>query len=289
MASVARVKAIVQLARLDRPVGTYLLLWPTLAALWLAADDIPPLGILATFIGGTFVMRAAGCVINDIADRNIDPQVERTKNRPLADGRLSLTIAWFVFVALLLSAVFIVWTLNPWTRVVAACGALIAFVYPFLKRITNLPQVALGLAFSWGVPMAAFAINEQMTIPMWILFLANFIWVIAYDTQYAMTDRDDDLKIGVGSTAILFGDRDILYLRLMHLSILALLIVVGAISSLGLLYYVLLVIVAALFVYQHRLTRHRSPTDCFKAFLNNAHVGLALFFGVLLGVHAPWL
>ena len=282
------IKALGQLTRLDRPVGTYLLLWPTLSALWLAAEGVPPFGVLLIFIVGTFVMRAAGCVINDIADRNIDPHVERTKNRPLADGRLSLTTAWAVFAVLLFLAGLVLWPLNLATKVVAIIGALIAVIYPFLKRITNLPQIALGLAFSWGIPMAAFAINEAMTASLWLFFFSNFIWVIAYDTQYAMTDRNDDLKIGVGSTAIFFGDRDNVYLRYMHGAIIVLLVVVGFTSSLGIFYYLSLFFAAGLFVYQAHLTRHRVPDQCFKAFLNNAHVGLVLLVGILSGVHVPW-
>lgn len=282
------IKALGQLTRLDRPVGTYLLLWPTLSALWLAADGVPPFGVLVIFIVGTFVMRAAGCVINDIADRNIDPHVERTKNRPLADGRLSVMTAWAVFAVLLCVAGLILWPLNLATKVVAVLGALIAVIYPFLKRITNLPQIALGLAFSWGTPMAAFAINEAMTASLWLFFLSNFIWVIAYDTQYAMTDRNDDLKIGVGSTAIFFGDRDNVYLRYMHGAIVVLLVIVGFASSLGIFYYLSLFIVTGLLVYQAHLTKHRVPEQCFKAFLNNAHVGLVVLVGILLGVHAQW-
>ena len=288
MNGVDTLKAIGQLTRLDRPIGTYLLLWPTLSALWLAAEDTPRFGILVAFIVGTFVMRAAGCVINDIADRNIDPLVERTKTRPLADGRLSVNTAWAVFTFLLILAGLVVWSLNLATKIVAVCGALIAVIYPFLKRVTNFPQIALGLAFSWGIPMAAFAVNEAMTTTLWIFFLSNFIWVIAYDTQYAMTDRDDDLKIGVGSTAIFFGERDIFYLRVMHVAFLVLLLTLGIVSSLGLAYFISLCIAAGLLVYQHNLTKHRVPDQCFKAFLNNAHVGLVVFVGILLGVHVQW-
>lgn len=288
MNSLETIKALGQLTRLNRPVGTYLLLWPTLSALWLAAEGVPPFGVLVIFIIGTFVMRAAGCVINDIADRNIDPHVERTKNRPLADGRLNVTTAWTVFAVLLFVAGSILWPLNLATKIVAILGALIAVIYPFLKRVTNLPQIALGLAFSWGIPMAAFAVNESMTTTLWIFFLSNFIWVIAYDTQYAMTDRDDDLKIGVGSTAIFFGDRDIFYLRIMHVAFLILLLTLGFVSSLGLAYFISLCIAAGLLVYQHNLTKHRVPQQCFKAFLNNAHVGLVIFVGILLGVHVQW-
>ena len=288
MTMTATLKAVAQLTRLDKPVGTYLLLWPTLVALWLAAGGVPPIEILAAFVAGTFVMRAAGCVINDIADRHVDQHVERTRHRPLADGRLNVSTAWILFAILLCTAALIVWTLNPITRAVAVGGAVMAAIYPFLKRVTNLPQVALGLAFSWGIPMASTAINQGMTDTIWVLFLANFLWVIAYDTQYAMTDRNDDLQIGIGSTAILFGERDLLYIGLMQLSMLGLLVVVGVIGSLGVLYYVSLVAVAGLFVRQYRLTKDRNASHCFRAFLNNTHVGLVLFLGTLLGIHIAW-
>ena len=277
----AKLKAYGELMRLDRPVGTLLLLWPTLAALWLAGDGQPPTAILIAFIAGTFVMRAAGCVINDLADRNIDPNVERTKGRPLADGRIGATEALVLFAALGLLAFLIVLTLNVTTRWLAVAGIAIVLIYPFMKRYTYMPQVVLGAAFSWGIPMAGTAITGTVSQSMWVYFVASVFWIVAYDTLYAMVDRRDDLEAGVKSTAILFADNDRLIIGVLQASVVLLLWLLGLRQGFEHVYYVALLTVIGLFGYQQRLIRKREETMCFRAFLNNVWVGFAIFGGVV--------
>jgi 4-hydroxybenzoate polyprenyltransferase len=286
-----RTLAYFELMRLDRPVGTFLLLWPTLAALWLAADGLPPLHLIAIFTVGTFIMRSAGCVINDFADRGWDGLVERTRNRPLAAGRVSTREALLLFAALSLAAAFLLVFLNPLTRWLAVVGFGIATLYPFMKRWTHLPQVALGAAFSWGLVMAYASVQDQVPPAAWLLFLGSLAWIVSYDTLYAMVDRDDDLRVGIKSTAILFGSGDRLIVGLLQATTLATLALLGAQTGLGLLYHLGLAAAAMLFGYQHYLIRTRSRDGCFKAFLNNVWVGFALFAGValdtMLGAGAP--
>ncbi len=275
-----KLTAIKHITRMDKPIGTYLLLWPTYWALWIASDGWPSLHMLLVFSLGVFLMRSAGCIINDYADRHIDGAVQRTQNRPLVTGALSSSEALQLFASFILFAFGLVLTLSDYTIALSFVAVLLAASYPFMKRITHLPQVVLGAAFSWGMIMV-FA-EEQGKIPLvaWLLFSANVLWTIAYDTMYAMVDRDDDLNIGVKSTAILFGNHDkriILFLQLMTL---ALLFTVGELLAFGWPYQLSLVIAAGFFCYQQILIAGRERERCFQAFLNNHYVGLVVFVGV---------
>lgn len=271
-----------QLARLDKPIGTLLLLWPTLWALWLASAGAPSFSLFLIFTAGVFVMRSAGCVINDYADRRFDGYVKRTASRPLPAGRLTASRALLFFLLLVLLAFVLVWQLNQFTIYLSVGGLLLAAIYPFMKRVTSLPQVVLGMAFSWSIPMAYGAVNGTLSVTCWLLFLANLLWTVAYDTMYAMVDRDDDLKIGVKSTAILFGERDRLYIALLQLATLGLLILTGWLEQLTASYFISLLLAAALFLYQQWLIRHRQRDACFRAFLNNNWVGMLIFAGIVL-------
>ena len=281
-----RLFAYTQLMRLDKPVGTLLLLWPTLAALWIAAEGVPPLPILLAFVAGTFVMRAAGCVINDIADRNFDGHVARTQERPLPQGRVSTTEAFVLFAVLLVLAFAIVMTLNTATRVLAVAGVLIAISYPFLKRWSHLPQVVLGAAFSWGIPMAFTATTGSLSALAWILFGASALWIIAYDTQYAMVDRRFDVEIGLKSSAILFATADRAVIGALQCAALALFFLGGAQAGFRHAFFAALAAVAALFIYHQWLIRTREENACFKAFRNNVWVGFALFAGAVIEYQA---
>ena len=273
----------IQLMRMDRPIGTFLLLWPTLWALWLAGNGQPDPTIVIIFVLGTIVMRAAGCVINDYADRNLDPHVERTMNRPLANGTLSTAQALVLFSLLLCIALVLVALLNPLARYLSVIAALLAVLYPFSKRFTHFPQCILGLAFSMGIPMAYAALMETIPLEAWILFAANFLWIVAYDTQYAMVDRDDDLLIGVKSTAILFGKFDNIAIAVLQAGAVALLVLVGWLSDLSWHFYIGLSIAIILMVYQQYLCRERVRENCLRAFLNNNWIGAVVFFGIVLG------
>lgn len=270
-----------ELMRLDRPVGTLLLLWPTLAALWLAAEGVPPLGILAAFVAGTFLARSAGCVVNDIADRDFDGRVRRTRNRPLPRGTVSVTAALLLLLGLGVLCVGIVLTLHPLAQALALIGAAVAGVYPFLKRWTHLPQLALGVAFSWGIPMAFAAATGAIGATAWTLFAASLVWIVGYDTIYAMIDRDDDLAIGIKSTAILFGHADRVAIGVLQLTTVGLLAYLGASRGFAHAYYVGVLAMAALFVHQQRLIRTRERAACARAFGNNVWAGFALFAGTV--------
>jgi 4-hydroxybenzoate polyprenyltransferase len=270
-----------RLMRLDRPVGTLLLLWPTLAALWLAADGMPPWHLVLIFTLGTFLMRSAGCVVNDYADREWDRHVKRTAARPLTSGQLSVREALVAFAALSAAALTLLIFLNPLTRWLALGGFGIAVLYPFMKRWTYLPQVVLGAAFSWGLLMAYTAVLENLPREAWLLFLASLFWIVAYDTEYAMVDRDDDLRVGIKSTAILFGSADRLMIALLQGCALASLALFGALREFGTPYHLALCGMLSLFGWQHVLIRHRERDACFRAFLNNTWVGLTFFVGVL--------
>lgn len=277
-----KLTAIKQITRMDKPIGTYLLLWPTYWALWIASDGWPSVHMLLVFSLGVFFMRSAGCIINDFADRKIDGAVKRTQNRPLVTGALSSSEALQLFATFVLLAFALVLTLSDYTIMLSIVAVLLAASYPFTKRITHFPQLVLGAAFSWGMIMA-FA-QEQGEIPVvaWLLFSANVLWTVAYDTMYAMVDRDDDLRIGVKSTAIIFADSDkriILFLQLMTL---ALLFTVGDILAFGWPYQLSLVIAAGFFCYQQILIAGRDRDRCFQAFLNNHYVGLVVFIGVTI-------
>ena len=270
------------LMRADRPVGTLLLLWPTLAALWLAADGAPPIGLILVFTLGTWLMRSAGCVINDIADRKIDGHVARTETRPLATGRVSTRNAVMLFLGLAAAAGCLLFFLNPLTRLLAVAGLGIAAVYPLMKRWTYLPQVVLGAAFSWGLIMAYAAIQGRLPIDAWLLFIASLTWIVAYDTMYAMVDREDDLRIGVRSTAILFGAQDRLMIALLQgVTLTALILLAEVIAARGAFQLGILAAVG-FFLYQHYLIRNRERDGCFVAFTNNVWVGFSLFAGVVL-------
>lgn len=270
-----------RLMRMDRPIGTLLLLWPTLWSLWIAAKGMPSIKNLVIFVLGVFVMRAAGCVINDFADRNFDGKVKRTKDRPLVTGDLSSKEAIGLFIVLCLIAFGLVLMTDPLTIKLSIGGLLLAFCYPFMKRHTHLPQVVLGAAFAWGIPMAYAAEAGELHRGMWIIYLATVLWTVAYDTFYAMVDRDDDLKIGVKSTAILFGEQDRLLTGVLQGMALYALLLVGNRFELGGFYYLGLTVAGGLFVYQQWLIRFRKREDCFKAFLNNNWVGAAVFAGIV--------
>jgi 4-hydroxybenzoate polyprenyltransferase len=275
-------QGIVQITRADKPIGTYLLLWPTYWALWIAGDGFPTLHWLFVFTLGVFVMRSAGCVINDWADRKVDGQVKRTQNRPLVTGLLTPNDAMSLFGLLIGISLGLVLTLSWFTIQLSVVAVLLAASYPFMKRYTQLPQVVLGAAFSWGMIMAfAEGMGEIPTVA-WLLFSANLLWTVAYDTMYAMVDRDDDLKIGVKSTAILFGRHDKRIILLLQLATLALLMSVGEILAFGWPYQLSLVIAAGFFCYQQILIVNRDREKCFQAFLNNHFVGLIVFIGIAM-------
>ena len=271
-----------RLMRLHRPIGIWLLLWPTLWALWLASSGHPDPKIFLIFVIGTIVVRSAGCVINDFADRKIDPHVERTADRPLARGEVSPAEALILFVALMLIALGLVLTMNRLTILFAIAGAAVTVVYPFTKRFLSTPQFVLGIAFAWGVPMAFAAEQAEVSRVGWLLFLAAVIWVVVYDTQYAMADRNDDLKIGVRSTAILFGDLDRVFVGGLQALLLASLYLVGRSAELGVWYYGGLGAAALFALYQQTLIRDRDAGRCVRAFLNNAWLGGAVFVGIAL-------
>jgi len=277
-----RLKDYARLMRLHRPIGSLLLLWPTLWALWIAAQGRPGLHVLAVFMLGVVLMRSAGCVINDYADRDFDPHVERTRDRPIAAGRVSPREALVLFATLCLIAFALVLTLNRLTILLSFAGAFLAAIYPFVKRFTHLPQFYLGAAFGWGIPMAFAAQTGGIPPAGWVLFAANVCWSVAYDTAYAMVDRDDDRKVGVKSTAILFGRHDRAMVFLFHVLTLSLLAYSGALAGLGLRYYAGLVAAFGFVLYQQHLMRDRTRDGCFRAFLNNNWFGAAVFAGLLL-------
>lgn len=273
--------------RIDRPVGTLLLLWPTLAALWLAAEGVPPLDLVAVFVVGTFLARSAGCVVNDIADRRFDGHVERTRQRPLATGEVSVGEALGLLAVLAAACVLVVLALDPLAQALAAFGALLAVIYPFLKRWTHLPQAGLGLAFSWGIPMAFAAATGTVSGVGWLLFAASWAWIVAYDTVYAMVDRDDDVRIGVKSTAVLLGRADRAAVAVLQLVFLAMLVAVGVRLALAPAYYLGVLIVAVLLIRQQLLIRRRERDACFRAFGSNVWVGFALFLGTVAAYWSP--
>lgn len=279
-----RINPYLRLVRMDRPIGTFLLLWPTLWALWLAGNGEPDPTVVLIFIAGTFVMRAAGCAINDYADRNFDAHVARTSNRPLATGELRPDQALWTFAILLAIAFLLVWQLNRVTILLSLAGALVAAIYPFTKRYTHLPQLVLGIAFSWGIPMAYAALTGGIPAEAVVLFLANFAWIVAYDTQYAMADREDDLLIGVKSTAILFGRYDNVAVGMLHLVALLLLVYIGFRRDFGWHYDAGLVAAAIFAVYQQYLCRNRDRDLCFQAFRNNNWFGAMVFSGLVLAL-----
>ena len=262
--------------RIDRPIGTYLVMWPALWSLWLAAKGVPDIHLLLVFISGAFLMRSAGCVINDFADRHIDGHVQRTQHRPLATAVITSKEALQLFILLCLSAAVLLLFTNALTASYAVLAFLLATLYPFTKRFTQLPQVILGMAFSCSIPMAFAAQTNNVPLVALALYVAVISWVVAYDTFYAMVDREDDIKINVKSTAILFGRHDRIITALLQLIFLALLILIGHQQALGTIYFSSLLIISGLFLYQQHLIKDRSPAACFKAFLNNNFVIITL-------------
>jgi len=277
-----RLQEYARLMRLDRPIGIWLLLWPTLWALWVAGNGHPDPKLLIVFVLGVTVMRSAGCIVNDFADRNVDPYVRRTRERPLAARRVTPAEALLLFVALMGVALWLATYLNAFTLRLACVGAALTVSYPFVKRFFALPQLYLALAFSWGVPMAFGALLGTLPRVAWVMFVASVIWVTIYDTLYAMVDRDDDLKIGVNSSAIVFADMDRLIVGALQLTMLLALLLMGRSLLFGNAYLTALGVAAVLFVYQQWLIRARDPDQCLRAFLNNHYVGMAIFVGILL-------
>lgn len=270
------------LMRLDRPIGTMLLLWPTLWALWVAGDGRPDPRVFAVFVIGVFLMRSAGCVINDFADRRFDPFVHRTRDRPIATGRVSPQEGLLLFAGLILIAAGLVLTMNRLTQLLALAGALLAIAYPFMKRLIAAPQFVLGMAFGWSVPMAFAAQTGEVPTVAWLMYFSVALWTTAYDTMYGMVDRSDDAKIGVKSTAILFADADRFWIGIMQLMTLLGLYLVGRTLEMGVWYRIGLFAAACSALYQQLLIRNRKPEDCFKAFLNNSTFGALVFAGILL-------
>lgn len=276
--------AYLQLTRMDRPIGALLLLWPTWWALWLAAKDFPPVGPLVIFTLGVFAMRAAGCAINDYADRKLDPLVARTAGRPIASGRVTPREALYVFAGLLVFAFVLVLFTNRLTILLSFAGAALAAAYPFTKRYTHLPQVVLGAAFGWSIPMAFAAVSNNVPPVAWLLFIANIIWSVVYDTEYAMVDRDDDIRAGAKSTAILFADADLVIIGILMATFLLAMLLVGTRSGLGWPYWIGLCATAGLFGYQQWIMRERARDACLTAFRHNNWVGLALWVGIVLAL-----
>jgi 4-hydroxybenzoate polyprenyltransferase len=277
-----RLRDYARLMRLDRPIGILLLLWPVLWALWIAGAGQPALPVLLVFVAGVALMRSAGCVINDYADRDFDPLVERTRDRPIAAGRVRPNEALVLFVVLALSAFALVLFMNRLTILLSFVGAVLAASYPFMKRWTSLPQFYLGAAFGWGVPMAFAAQTGGVPAEAWILFGATLCWAVAYDTAYAMVDRKDDIRVGVKSTAILFGRADRPMIALFHALTLMLLAWAGARAGLGPAYYTGLLLAAGLAGWQQWLIRTRTRDGCFRAFLDNNRFGAVIFAGLAL-------
>lgn len=272
----------VELMRLDRPIGILLLLWPTLSALWIAAEGFPDPVVLMVFVLGVIIMRSAGCAINDFADRDIDGMVWRTQSRPLATGQLESKDAVLLFLVLAIIAFFLVSLLNTLTIWLSLVGVFLAASYPFMKRYTHLPQVYLGIAFGWAIPMAFAAQTEAVPVIAWLLFLANIIWTTVYDTFYAMADRDDDLLAGVKSTAVLFGEDDLKILGVLQISYLLVMALIGQQLEMSWIFYLSLVAAAGFFSYQQYLSRERDAKACLRAFLNNNWLGACIFLAIVL-------
>tara|TARA_R110002049_G_scaffold23490_12_gene82687 strand:- start:130 stop:999 length:870 start_codon:yes stop_codon:yes gene_type:complete len=282
MAHTSKTSALLQLIRFDKPIGTLLLLWPTLCALWLAAQGVPDLHLLVIFVLGTFLMRSAGCIVNDFADRNLDGGVSRTNARPLVTGEVTVRDALLLFTVLMLLAFILVLFTNTFTVQLSFVAVALASTYPFMKRYTHMPQLALGAAFSWGIPMAFAAQTNTLPPALWFLFLGNLLWTIAFDTAYAMVDREDDLKVGIKSSAILFGRCDRAAIAALQAACLIAFFLAGRGFGLGDIFNGALLVAAALFAYQQWMIRERRPDACFKAFLHNNWVGMVLFLGVAM-------
>lgn len=277
-----RIERYARLTRLNRPIGIFLLLWPTLWGLWIAAEGKPDIHVLVVFVLGVVLMRSAGCVLNDIADRRFDPMVERTRGRPLATGEVTPEEALLVAGGIILLALLLVLTMNALTIQLAFVAVVLAGIYPFMKRYTYLPQFFLGLAFGWSIPMAFAAQTGAIPQVAWVLLIANVLWSVAYDTMYAMIDREDDIKIGVKSTAILFDDADRIIIAIIQGMVILSLVMVANQAKLGIYFLLALVVAAGLFIYQLVLIWNRQPAGCMQAFLNNNWFGLTVFLGIVL-------
>jgi 4-hydroxybenzoate polyprenyltransferase len=275
-----KISALLRLIRWDRPIGTLLLLWPTLWALWIAAEGVPSLDLLLIFTAGTILMRSAGCIINDLADRNFDGGVSRTRERPLVTGDVSVGEALGFFFLLCLCAFGLVLLTNLLTVLLSVPALLLAACYPLMKRYTHLPQVVLGMAFSMAIPMAFAAQRGELPPALWLLFTGNLLWTVVYDTKYAMVDRRDDLEVGIKSTAILFGESDRTIIGVLQVLCLAALALAGREFGLKWPYFAGLLVAAGLFVYHLYLIRDRDEAACFRAFKHNSWVGLAVFLGI---------
>ena len=282
MNMVDRLKIYVQLMRLDKPIGILLLLWPMLWGLWFAAKGMPDAHVLVIFVLGTVLMRSAGCVINDFADRKIDPHVERTKNRPMAAGKIGSKEAILLATGLSLCAFLLILPLNQLTILLSVPALFLAGTYPFTKRFFAMPQAYVGIAFSFGIPMASAAQTNSLPPLIWILMLANLFWVIAYDTAYAIVDKPDDLKIGIKTSAITMGRFDVMGVMLCHGMFIVIMLAIGQLQAMGMAYYAGLMIAVGLIIYQYTLIRNRDRTLCFKAFLHNNWVGMVVFAGIAL-------
>jgi 4-hydroxybenzoate polyprenyltransferase len=271
----------IELMRLDKPIGILLLLWPTLSALWLAAEGRPDLTVFSVFILGVIIMRSAGCVVNDYADRNVDGQVTRTINRPLIRGDVTSRQALILFASLGLLALLLVAQLNELTIWMSLVAMLLAAIYPFMKRYTYLPQVFLGMAFGWAIPMAFAAQTNAVPTIAWLLFLANILWTTAYDTFYAMADREDDMFAGVKSTAILFGDDDLVIIGVLQFMFLLVMVLIGSQLEMSFSYYIGVLGAGLLSIYQQYVAKDKQPAHCLQAFLNNNWVGGVIFLGIV--------
>lgn len=278
----SKLGAYLQLMRLDRPIGWLLLLWPTLWALWVASSGFPESRLLIVFVLGVLLTRSAGCIVNDFADRGFDGAVERTKNRPLVTSRVSVREAVLLATGLFLAAFILVLQLNVFTIELSVVALLLASIYPFLKRVTHLPQIWLGVAFAWGIPMAFAATQNELPWQAWYLFATTLVWIVAYDAMYAMVDREDDLQIGVKSIAILFGSYDVLIIGVLQVVVLMALLMFGVQMNYNFLYYLALTVATGLVIYQICLIKPRQPAQCFKAFLNNNWLGVCVFIGIAL-------
>lgn len=279
---ISQARQYAHLMRLDKPIGIWLLLWPTLWGLWIAAEGQPDPKIFLVFVLGVITMRSAGCVINDFADRKIDPKVARTRARPLAAGTVAPVEALILFFALGLIAIALVLTLDPLTRMLAVVGAVLTVIYPFMKRFFSAPQLILGAAFGWGIPMAFAAQTGSIPRLAWLMWLTVIIWAVIYDTMYAMADRADDLKVGIKSTAILFGSADVFIVTLLQITLVLALALMGAAAQLGSWFMGFLAIAAGLLVFQHMLIKNRRPEQCFRAFMTHHYFGATIFAGIAL-------
>lgn len=278
----SKLPAFAELTRANKPIGIYLLLWPTISALWIAEEGFPRFSLLFIFVAGTALMRSAGCCVNDFADHKIDGMVARTERRPLAAGSLTRKDAFLCFGLLSLISFGLVLMTNERTVILSFAAVALVAVYPFMKRFTNLPQLVLGIAFSWGILMAFSASTGDVPQSAYLLFVANCLWTVAYDTQYAMVDREFDIEIGVKSTAILFGDADKLIIGSLQVMFILAMVLAGRQFGLGTFYYISLIVASGLLAYQQYLIKDRLPGPCFESFLNNNWVGAVIFIGVLL-------